>query len=99
MTVKTYARVADGKVLELLRSDGNVATMFHPAIRWVDVTGTLVDGHDVGVGWLQTPSGFAPPPPDAVVAAAAPTLSELQAELARLGAMIASLAKLQSAAG
>jgi hypothetical protein len=99
MTVKTYARMAGGKVLELLRSDGDVGAMFHPDIRWVDVTGLQVDGRDVDVGWVQAPGGFAPPPPDAVVAVATPSLRELQAELARLGAMIASFAKPPAAAG
>jgi hypothetical protein len=100
MTIRTYARVADGKVFELLRSDGDIAAMFHPEIRWVDVTDLRAEGHGVDVGWVQTADGFiAPPPSVPPQALAAPNLAELRAEVARLSTLVASLAKTPAAAG
>jgi hypothetical protein len=85
--MKTYARIVDGAIAELLTTDGDITKMFNPAIIWVDVTGQAVQ-----VGWLQQASGFVEPPP-VVATIQAPTLATLQAQLATLAAQIAALQK------
>ena len=37
--MKTYARIENNTVIELLRTDGDIATMFHRDLHWIDVTG------------------------------------------------------------
>lgn len=102
MVTKTYARVADGTVFELLHTGDDIAKLFHPSLHWVDVT-----GETVASGWQQTATGFAPPPPapppappSAPVAAPepAPTLAELQGELAILAKRLAAFAEARDAA-
>jgi hypothetical protein len=51
--VKLYARIEQGTVVELLRTDGNINAMFHRGLVWVDVSevagiayGWIYDGHD-----------------------------------------------------
>ncbi|HEX3350121.1 MAG TPA: hypothetical protein VHS58_18685 [Acetobacteraceae bacterium] len=89
MATKTCARLEGGAVLELLHTDKDVTELFHPSLRWVDVTGSSVQ-----VGWVQSGATFAPPPqPEATPAASQPTLAQLQAELAQLSAQVAALAK------
>jgi hypothetical protein len=36
--MKTYARIANGAVFELIETDGNIEEMFTPDLVWVDVT-------------------------------------------------------------
>ncbi|MFC4431394.1 tail fiber assembly protein [Cupriavidus respiraculi] len=36
--MKTYARIDQGIVVELLHTEGNIAEMFHPDLVWIDVT-------------------------------------------------------------
>ena len=84
--MKTYARIDPaGIVAELLTTEADPATLFHPSLRWQDVSGM-----DVQVGWRAQDSGFSPPP-----AAASPTtvpdIAALQAQLAALASKIASL--------
>ncbi len=84
--MRTYARIQSGAVAELLATDKDITHLFHPSLRWVDVTGQKVE-----VGWVMTNTGFAPPP------AAAPqpqpqTLTHLQTQLNELTARVAALA-------
>ena len=36
--MKTYARIQDGRVAELFATDGDITSMFNPALVWVDVS-------------------------------------------------------------
>lgn len=84
---KTYARVENGTVAEVLVTDANPAHLFHPALHWVEVS-------EPGVvqGWQWGAAGFRPP-----VAAAIParptvaTLAELHARVTELEATVADL--------
>jgi hypothetical protein len=84
--MKTYARIDNGAVAELIETEAAPDTLFHPSLVWVEVA------PPVAVGWLQSPGGFAAPPPVAAAPAPAPTLAELQAQLAALSAQLAALA-------
>jgi hypothetical protein len=83
--MRTYARISAGVVAELVHADGNIAGMYHPALKFVEATGT-----EAGVGWLWTGTAFVPPPP-ARPTLAAPTLAELDAALAALAQQVAAL--------
>jgi hypothetical protein len=67
MTMKTYARINDGIVAELLATDGDISQMFHPAIVWVDA------GSTVAVGDLYSGGAFSKP------TIPAPTEAQLEA--------------------
>lgn len=81
---KTFARIENGAIAELLQSDDAPAGRFHPSLVWMDVTGLPVQ-----LGWVEGSGGFTPPPP--LPAAAPPSLASLQAQLAALTAQIAAL--------
>lgn len=86
---RLWARIEDGAVAELLTLEGEVAGLFHPALRWVEATGQAV-----GVGWRLSPGGFAAPEPPADPAPAAPPaedIAALRAQLASLSARLAAL--------
>lgn len=77
MTMKTYARINEGRVAELFATDGNIAELFHPALVWVECGGS------VSVGDAYADGSFSPPPPppieqqiEALRASARVTLSE-----------------------
>ncbi|MGA2228223.1 MAG: hypothetical protein ABSH41_27635 [Syntrophobacteraceae bacterium] len=36
--MKTYARIQNGAVMEIVSTAGDITTMFHPDLVWVDVT-------------------------------------------------------------
>lgn len=57
MTV--YARIYEGLVAELFETDGDITTMFHPDLIWVEVP----EGLAVVVGWAYSEGVFSPPPP------------------------------------
>jgi hypothetical protein len=84
--MKTFARIATGAVAEIITTDRNIATLFHPGLEWVDVT-----GKPVAVGDIVSGSGFAPPTPPATPAML--TMAQLQAEIVRLAAQIDKLAR------
>jgi hypothetical protein len=85
--MKTWARVQDSAVAELLTTDADPATLFHPALHWVDVT-----GQNVAVGWLVQGNGFAAPPaPSASLEAPVPDITALQAQITALAAQVAAL--------
>jgi len=84
--MKTYARIQDGLVAELLKTDGDITNMFHPALIWTDVSSQA----NVAEGWQFDGSNFLPPtasPPTA----ATPTVDELQALLAVISARLETL--------
>ena len=84
--MKTYARIENGIVAELLKTDGDITRMFNPALVWVDVSSRA----DVIQGWQFDGVDFtAPAAPHTI--AQAPSIAELQAQLATLSAQIAAL--------
>jgi hypothetical protein len=84
--MKKFARIQNGLVAELLMTEGDIATMFSPALVWIDVS----SGPRVAECWSFDGTNFAPPPAPAA-APSAPTISELQARVAILAAELAKL--------
>jgi hypothetical protein len=84
--MKTYARIQDGLVAELLTTEGDITGMFNPALVWVDVSSRP----DVAENWQFDRTNFSPPsaPPTSPATA---TIAELQAQLAALSAQLATL--------
>jgi hypothetical protein len=85
--MKTYARIDNGVVAELLHTDKDIRSMFNPALVWVDVSAQP----EVTEGWSFDGSHFAPPSEPAGTEQA-PTITELQVQLTALSARIAALA-------
>ena len=85
--MKTYARLQNDRVAELLSSAIDPSMLFFPSLQWIDITGQS----GIQIGYMQSANGFVPPPQPAPVIIQAPTLVELQAELNSLSAQIASL--------
>jgi hypothetical protein len=48
MDMSIYARVYEGAVFELLETDGDITTMFHPSMQWVRLDGSAVMP---SIGW------------------------------------------------
>jgi hypothetical protein len=90
--MKSYARIEGDTVAEVVTTAADIATLFHPGLRWVDVT-----DREVATGDLLQDGAFVHPQPPA--APAAPTLAALQAEIARLGVALAALASPANTAG
>ncbi len=91
--MKSYARLESRVVAEIITTGRDIATLFHPSLVWVDVTGQTVQ-----VGWTRRDDGtFASPPapssPQTASAAAqtSPSTAELLAELTTLRAQVAQL--------
>ena len=84
--MKTYARIQDGLIAELLKTDSDITNMFNPALFWVDVSSHA----DIAEGWHFDGTNFTPPPAPPP-AAPLPTIAELQAQLAMIGAQLATL--------
>jgi hypothetical protein len=93
MAEKLFARVDAGTVHELVQTSDDVSKLFHPSLKWVDVT-----GQTVRLGWVQTESGFAPPPAP-LPTPPVPTVAELHAELSALAARIEALKPAPAAKG
>lgn len=56
--MKRYARLHDGVAAEIIETDGDITTMFHPSLQWVECSA------DVELGWLYADGElFAPSPP------------------------------------
>ncbi len=85
--MKTYARIQAGTVVELFRTEADIASLFHKDLQWVEVQSPPVEP-----GWVQGANGLAAPPPAHAASPPAPTLAELQARLAELAAQVAALA-------
>ena len=84
--MKTYARIEAGAVAELLHTTADPKTLFHPAVRWVEASDPKV-----AVGWVEGPTGLAPPAPAPAATAAVPSLAELHAQVAELATKVAAL--------
>lgn len=62
--MKTYARIVDGVVVELIETDGNIEEMFHPDFVWTDVSPVA----GIAPNWVKTSNGYSPPaPPNAEI--------------------------------
>jgi hypothetical protein len=86
MSMKVYARIQDGLVAELLTTDGEITSLFHPALVWVDVSSRA----SIAAGWHFDGANFTPPPAPPPVAPA-PSIAELQTQLAAISAQLATL--------
>ncbi len=53
--MKTYARIQDGLVVELLETDNDIAKMFHPDLIWVEC------GAGTQQGWIYDGADFRRP--------------------------------------
>lgn len=84
--MKTYARISQGRVVELLTTSQDVSLLFHPSLQWVEVT-----NHPPLVGWAQQQDGSFSAPTQPPASLQPPTLAELEAQLAALAAQIAAL--------
>ena len=89
--MKTYARVQDSLVAELLKTDGDIASMFNPALVWVDASSRP----DIAEGWGWDGTHFTPPRPTPVTPPV-PTVIELEAQLAAISAQLAALSSAKS---
>lgn len=56
--MKTYARIFEGQVQELFSTDGDIASMFHPEMVWIDVT-EMETKPTVGWAASKSSSGWA----------------------------------------
>ena len=87
--MRTFARIQDGRVAELVKTDGDITTMYHAALIWVDVS----TQPELAEGWSFDGKKFIPPPePLPAAPAPAPTIVELQAQIAVLSAQLDALA-------
>jgi len=90
--MKTYARIQDGRVAELLTTAANPGSLYHPSLLWVDVSGMS----SVAVGWNYDGSRFSarqPQPQPQQATATKPTIEDLQSHLSLISAQIAALRK------
>ena len=86
MTLKTYARIQDGAVAEVIHTDASISTLFHPGMTWIDVSGQPT----VGEGWTFDGTRFAPAAMP-VESAGLPTMPQILADLASLKAEVAAM--------
>lgn len=84
--MRTYARMQNGIVAEVLKTDGDITRMFNPALVWVDISSQA----DVVEGWHFDGTNFTAPATHHT-SAQVPSIAELQAQLAALSAQIAAL--------
>lgn len=84
--MRTYARIQDGQVVELLSTDKDITTLFHPSLRWIDVT----EQPGVAVGWFH--DGRTAAAPVATAPEPVPTIAELRLAFAQLEARMRRLA-------
>lgn len=61
--MKTYARIQNALVAELLETDGNIVEMFHPSIIWVEISNL---NPMPAIGWSYANGLFTAPPPPSI---------------------------------
>jgi len=86
--MRTYARIQDGRVAELVTTSSDISTMFHPALTWVDASSVT----GVAEGWTYGGAVFS----RAVIPEVAPpalSISGMQAQLEIFAAQLAILTK------
>lgn len=86
--MQNYARVEDGLVMEVFRTDQPIGALFHPGLTWVRVP----DDEAVAPGWGFDGKVFGPPASQPH-AGEAPSLASIMTELAAIQAELASLKK------
>ncbi len=79
--MKTYARIENGVIAELLTTASDPAKIFHPLLTWREC---ITPGAEAG--WLATATGFIAPPTPTAQPLQPITLPQLQADLAVLTA-------------
>jgi hypothetical protein len=86
--MRTYARILNGRVVELATTGSNISTMFHPALVWVDASSMT----DIEEGWTYDGSVFARSTVPEILPPVL-SMSALQTQLAFLTAQLAALSK------
>jgi hypothetical protein len=86
--MRTYARIQNGRVAELVTTSSDISTMFHLALTWVDASSVV----GIEEGWTCDGSGFSKAAIP-VGAQSAVTISEMQAQLAIFAAQLETLSK------
>jgi hypothetical protein len=84
--MRTYARIQNGRVAELITTSSDISTMFHLALTWVDASSVA----GIAEGSIYDGSGFS----KAVVPEDAPatvSISEMKAQLAIFSAQLETL--------
>lgn len=84
--MKIYARIQDGRVMELLTTGADIGSLFHPSLVWLEVSS--VPG--IAIGWHYDGSHWSPPEPSPATPEL-PSLADLRSRLADLGTQIAAL--------
>ena len=85
MARRTYARIDSGVVAELMRTEADVTTLFHPELTWVEITGR----DDVDERWTYDGSNFQAPVH--ATGARIANLAELELQVRALAARLAAL--------
>lgn len=86
--MKTYARIQNGRVAELLKLGSDPSALYHPSLLWIDVSAMP----SVALGWEYDGADFTPPQPGESNSAK-PSIEELQSRLSLLSAQIEALRK------
>lgn len=71
--MKTYSRVQDGVVMELVSTGGDISMMYPPVMTWIECTSIA----GIAPGWVYDGGSFAAPPPPP-----APTVAQALGSLA-----------------
>jgi hypothetical protein len=87
--MRTYARIQDRRVVELLTTDQDIPSMFHPNLIWIDVSSVT----GIAEGWSYDGLAFIPPLVPKIVPPG-PSISAMQAQLAALTAQLSALARI-----
>jgi hypothetical protein len=84
--MRSYARIQDGVVAEILETGLDITQLFVPTLVWVDISSQP----DIRDSWRYDGKGFSPPC-DVSPALRIPNVLELQAQLATLSAQLVAL--------